>query len=157
MLAGKATGGEAVLAELGDTLTICSVNLSDLEKSSNELKYAITLPEGVKNQTGVSEATVSVRFTGLKTKELTIDWIEAVNVPECLQADIINANLTVKVRGPEGEIAALEEKNVRAVVDFTNAEIGTATYKVSLIFDDAFPNVGAVKSTSVSATVQAVS
>ena len=136
----RVSGGEAVLAELGDTLTICSVNLSDL-----------------KNQTGVSEATVSVRFTGLKTKELTIDWIEAVNVPEGMKADIINANLTVKVRGPEGEIAALEEKNVRAVVDFTNAEIGTATYKVSLIFDDAFPNVGAVKSTSVSATVQAVS
>ncbi len=153
----RVSGGEAVLAELGDTLTICSVNLSDLEKSSNELKYAITLPEGVKNQTGVSEATVFVRFTGLKTKELTIDWIEAVNVPEGMKADIINANLTVKVRGPEGEIAALEEKNVRAVVDFTNAEIGTATYKVSFIFDDAFPNVGAVKSTSVSATVQAVS
>ena len=153
----RVSGGEAVLAELGDTLTICSVNLADLEKSSNELKYAITLPEGVTNQTGVSEATVSVRFAGLKTKELNIDRIEAVNVPEGMKADIINANLTVKVRGPEGEIAALEEKNVRAVVDFTNAEIGTATYKVSFIFDDAFPNVGAVKSTSVSATVQAVS
>lgn len=153
----RVSGGEAVLAELGDTLTICSINLSDLEKNTNELKYAITLPEGVTNQTGVSEATVSIRFTGLKIKEMTVDQIEAINVPEGMRAEIINANLSVKVRGPEAEIAALQEKNIRAVVDFANAEVGTATYKVKLLFDDSFPNVGAVKGSSVSATVQAVS
>ena len=72
------------------------------------------------NQTGVNEVTVSIRFTGLKTKELTIERFEALNVPEGLNVEIINANLTVKLRGPEAEIAALTEENVRAVVDFTN-------------------------------------
>lgn len=151
----RVSGGEAVLAELGDTITICSVNLAELEKNSAEQKYTITLPEGVTNQTGVSEVTVSIRMTGLKTREFTIDQFEAVNLPEGLSAEIINANLAVKVRGPEEEIAALQEKNIRAVVDFTNAEVGTATYKVTLVFDDQFSNVGAVKSSSVSATVQA--
>ena len=151
----RVSGGEAVLAELGDTITICSVNLAELEKNSAEQKYTITLPEGVTNQTGVSEVTVSIRMTGLKTREFTIDQFETVNLPEGLSAEIINANLAVKVRGPEEEIAALQEKNIRAVVDFTNAEVGTATYKVTLVFDDQFSNVGAVKSSSVSATVQA--
>lgn len=151
----RVSGGEAVLAELGDTITICSVNLAELEKNSAEQKYTITLPEGVTNQTGVSEVTVSIRMTGLKTREFTIDQFEAVNLPEGLSAEIINANLAVKVRGPEEEVAALQEKNIRAVVDFTNAEVGTATYKVTLVFDDQFSNVGAVKSSSVSATVQA--
>lgn len=150
----RVSGGEAVLAELGDTLTICSINLADLDKNT-EQKYTLTLPEGVTNQTGVSEVTVSIRFTGLKTREFTIDAFEAENVPEGLSAEIINANLTVKVRGPEAEIAALEPKNMRAVVDFTNAEVGTATYKVKILFDDQFPNVGAIKVSSVSATVQA--
>ena len=151
----RVSGGEAVLAELGDTITICSVNLAELEKNSAEQKYTITLPEGVTNQTGVSEVTVSIRMTGLKTREFTIDQFETVNLPEGLSAEIINANLAVKVRGPEAEIAALQDQNIRAVVDFTNAEVGTATYKVKLVFDDQFPNVGAVKSSSVSATVQA--
>ena len=151
----RVSGGEAVLAELGDTLTICTVNLADLEKNSTEQKYTITLPEGVTNQTGVSEVTVSIRLSGLKTKEFTIDRFEAVNVPEGMEAEIINANLTVKVRGPEAEIAALTEQNIRAVVDFSNAEAGTATYKVQILFDEQFPSVGAVKSSSVSATVQA--
>lgn len=151
----RVSGGEAVLAELGDTFTVCSVNLADLEKSTTEQKYTITLPEGVTNQTGVNEITVSIRFTGLKTREFTIDHFEAINVPEGLSAEIINANLSVKIRGPEAEIAALQEENIRAVVDFTNAEVGTATYKVKIVFDDKFPNVGAIKVSSVSATVQA--
>lgn len=151
----RVSGGEAVLNELGDTLTIASINLADLDKNVNEQKYTLTLPEGVTNQTGVNEVTVSIRFTGLKTKELTIERFEALNVPEGLNVEIINANLTVKLRGPEAEIAALTEENVRAVVDFTNAEVGTATYKVKIVCDDQFPNVGAVKASSVSATVQA--
>lgn len=151
----RVSGGEAVLNELGDTFTVCSVNLADLDKSSTEQKYTITLPEGVTNQTGVNEVTVSIRMTGLKTREFNIDKFEAVNVPEGLSAEIINANLSIKVRGPEAEIAALQEENIRAVVDFANAEVGTATYKVKIVFDDAFPNVGAIKVSSVSATVQA--
>ena len=152
----RVSGGEAVLTELGDTLTICTVNLADLDKNVNEQKYTLTLPEGVTNQTGVSEVTVTIRFTGLKSKEFTIDRFETVNVPEGLSVEIINANLSVKLRGPEAEIAALSEENVRAVVDFTNAEVGTATYKVNIVCDGQFPNVGAVKASSVSATVQAV-
>ena len=151
----RVSGGEAVLAELGDTLTICTINLADLDKNMNEQKYTLTLPEGVTNQTGVNEVTVSIRFTGLKTREFTIDQFEAVNVPEGLTVDIISASLSVKVRGPESEITALKEDNIRAVVDFTNAEVGTATYKVKIVCGDQFPNVGALKANSVSATVQA--
>ena len=152
----RVSGGEAVLAELGDSLTICTVNLADLEKNVNEQKYTLTLPEGVTNQTGVSEVTVTIRFTGLKSKDFTIERFETVNVPEGLAVEIINANLTVKLRGPEAEIAAMNEENIRAVVDFTNAEVGTATYKVTIVCGEQFPNVGAVKPSSVSATVQAL-
>lgn len=152
----RVSGGEAVLAELGDTYTICSINLADIEKSTNELKYTIALPEGVINQTGVTEVTVSVRFSGLKTKELTIDNFEIINVPEGMEAEIINANLTVKVRGTEEEINKLQERHITAVIDFSAAEVGTATYKANIVLDEAFPNVGAMKTYSVSATVQAL-
>ena len=150
----RVSGGEAVLAELGDTLTICTINLADLDKSTTEQKYTLTLPEGVTNQTGVNEVTVSIRFTGLKTREFTIERFEQVNVPEGMTVDIISASLPVKVRGPEAEINALQDENIRAVVDFTNAEVGTATYKVTIVLGEQFPNVGAIKTNSVSATVQ---
>ena len=149
----RVSGGEAVLAELGDTFTVCSLNLADIT-SSTSMPYTITLPEGVTNQTGVSEVKVSVRFAGLKTREFVIDNFEMINVPEGMEAEIINANLTVKVRGPEEELMKLEERDITAVVDFSNAEVGTATYKATITFGEEYPNVGALKTSSVSATVQ---
>ena len=149
----RVTGGEAVLEELGDTYTVCSINLADLEKSSNELKYTLTLPEGVTNQTGVSEVVVTVRFNGLKTREFVVDKIEMIHVPEGVLAEVINANVTVRLRGPEAELSKLTEKDITAVVDLSAAEVGTATYKAVIMVGPEFPNVGALKTSSVSATV----
>ncbi len=150
----QVSGGEAVLAELGDTYTVGPINLADLDKTSNELEFAITLPEGIVNQTGVTEATVTVRFTGLKTREIVLEEIGMVNVPAGMTAEIINANLAVKVRGPAAQIDELTAEDIKAVVDFSSAEIGNATYRVNLSFAPGFPDVGALKTASVSATVQ---
>ena len=151
----RVSGSEAVLAELGDVYTVCTLDLASIETSTNELSFTITLPEGVTNQTGVTEADVSVRYAGLKTAELVIDNFEITNVPEGMTAELINAGLTVKIRGPREEMEGLTEEHIKAVVDFTNAEVGTETYKVKIVIDEAFPNVGALKTGSVSATVQA--
>lgn len=152
----RVSGGEAVLKELGDTFTVCTINLADIEKSTDKMTFNITLPEGVTNQTGTSEVTVSVRFTGLKTREFVIDNFQMTNVPEGMEAEIINANMTIKVRGPEEEIMKLNERDITAVVDFSAAEVGTATYKAAIEFGEKFPNVGALKTNSVSATVRAL-
>lgn len=151
----RVSGSEAVLADVGDIYSVGTINLAELEKVSNTLTYTVTMPEGVTNQTGVSEVTVTVTFTGLKTKDFIIDNIQPINVPQGLDAEIINANLMVKVRGPASQIDKLTEEDITAVVDFSNAEIGTATYKASITFVDGFANVGAMKTYSVSATVQA--
>ena len=149
----RVSGGKAVLEELGSSYTVGTIVLADIEKSSHEQTFPLTLPEGVTNQTGVSEVTVTIRFSGLKTKEFVVDTIEMVNVPEGMTAEIINANLTVRVRGPEAEISRMTEDDLSAVVDLSAAEAGTATYKAVIKIDEEFPNVGAMKTSSVSATV----
>ena len=150
----RVSGGEAVLAELGDTYSIATINLAELDRNNNELTFPINLPEGVTNQTGVTEAKVTVRFTDLVSREFTIDQFQIVNLPEGMEAEIINANLTVKVRGPAGQISKLTEDDIVVEVDFTNAEVGTATYKANIRFAEGFEDVGALKTNSVSAMVQ---
>lgn len=149
----RLSGGEAVLAEIGDTLTVATLNLADIERSQ-DFQYTLTLPEGVTNQTGVSEVTVSVKYTGLIYREFTLEKFQSINIPAGMSAEIINANLTVKVRGPAEEINRLTPEDISAVVDFSAAEVGTATYKATIVFAQGFPNVGALKTSSVSATVQ---
>ena len=68
-------------------------------------------------------------------------------------AEVINANVTVRLRGPEAELSKLTEKDITAVVDLSAAEVGTATYKAVIVVGPEFPNVGALKTSSVSATV----
>lgn len=150
----RVTGGDAVLEELGDTRVLGQLDLSQVEKSTEGLIYSITLPEGVTNETGVTEATVNVTFTGLSSKELSVDDIRILNLPEGMEADIITEKLTVVVRGPTADIARLTEDDVYATVDLTGAELGTTTFKANIVISDAFPNVGVVRTYSVSATLQ---
>lgn len=150
----RVSGGEAILEDLGDSLMICTLNLAELEKNNNELEYTISLPEGVTNQTGVSVAKVTVKFKGLAIREFNVQDIQSINIPEGMEADIINASLTVKVRGPSAEMLLLKPENISAVVDFSAAEIGTATYKATIVFAEGFENVGALKTYSVSAEVR---
>lgn len=150
----RVSGSDAALAELGDSLTIAIIDLATVEKST-EQTYLISLPEGITNQTGVSEATVSVQFTGLSTREFTVENFSSINLPEGMEAEIINANLTVKVRGPSGVINKLTAEDITITVDFANAVAGTATYKANVTFGEEFSTVGAIMGPySVSATVQ---
>lgn len=151
----RVSGSEALLNELGDSLTIGSLNLAEIDRGNSEQTFAINLPEGVVNQTGVTEAKVTVKFSGLKSREFTITDIESLNVPEGMTAEIISTSLTMKVRGPAAEIERLTVNDIFATVDFSGAAAGTATYRAAITFSEDFPNVGVVKSVSVSATVQA--
>lgn len=148
----RVSGSDGALSEL-DSLTVGPIDLSGLDRST-EITYPITLPKGVTNQTGVSEVTVSVAFTGLTTREYTIENILAMNVPSGMEADIISASLTIKVRGTAADLSKLQAEDITATVDFTNAVLGTATYKTAIRFPEEFSGVGTIMGPySVSATV----
>lgn len=150
----RISGSQAVLEEFGDSYVLGTIVLADLERTTNELTFPIVLPEGVTNQTGVAEAEVTVKFTGLKTQEFVVDTIEMVNVPEGMEVELITTSLPIKVRGPSAQIDKLTPEDIVATVDFSNAEPGTATYRATVRFSEAFVDVGALKTISVSATVQ---
>lgn len=150
----RISGGQAVLEEFGDSHLLGTLNLADLDRPTNEQSFPIVLPEGIINQTGIAEAKVSIKFTGLKIREYTVENIKMINVPEDLNVELISTSLTVKVRGLASQIDHLTAEDITATVDFSNAEPGTATYRASIGFSDEFTDVGALKTVSVSATVQ---
>lgn len=150
----KVSGTEAVLADLKE-INIGTIKLADYA-SAQVLEFEITLPDGVTNQSNVTEASVDLKFPGLTTKEFTItdEQIQIVNVPEGMEAVLITENLTVTVRGPVADINRLTSKDITVTVDFTDAPVGTSTYKVTVTFGEAYPELGALGKPSVSATVQ---
>ena len=148
----RVAGGGAVLEELGDSIQLGRIDLSTVEKSQ-KITLPVTLPEGVTNLSNISQADVEIQFSGLMVKSFEVENIEAVNVPEELEAEIIEKKLTVILRGPAADLMKITEEDIVIRADFTDAVAGTSTFKATVHFGDVFSTVGAVRSYSVTANV----
>ena len=148
----RVSGSEAALDLMGDQLVVGTIDLSEVASNMNKT-FTIPLEEGITNLTGISEVTATITLKGLSTKEFQISQITPVNVPDGLEVELITQVLNLRVRGPVDQIAKLKLGDVRVVVDFTGAEIGTTTFPVRAVFTDGFRDVGILGTLSVSASV----
>lgn len=146
------SGSERLLKDL-EEIELGTIDLGEL-LADTTLTFPITLPDGVSNETGITEITAQIRFPNLRTKTLNITNIQAINVPEGKTASIITKALEVYFRGPKALIDGLKESNVTITVDFTNAQTGTATMRADVVLEAEYAQVGAVGSYSVSATLR---
>ena len=148
----RLSGGAAVLDELGDVINLGKIDLSNIEKSQ-ELIIPIVLPEDVTNLSNITEAKVKIRFAGLLVREFEIENIEAVNVPEDLEAEIIEKKMTVTLRGPAADLMKITPEDISIRADLTDAVVGTSTFKATVHFAEGFSYVGAVRNYSVTANI----
>lgn len=136
-----------------DFLEVGVIDLATVTEDA-EMTFEIALPEGVRNLSNIGEVTVSVQFRDLYTKSLKISEIDYTNVPEGMTVEIITQELFVTVRGPQELVEAVEEKDLRAVIDLTGAQAGTAPTKAIITVDSAYEEVGAVGEYSVTYTLK---
>ena len=148
----RLSGGSAVLEELGDSINLGKIDLRTIEKSQ-EITIPITLPEAVTNLSNITEAKVNIRFTGLLVKEFEVDTIEAVNVPEGLEVEIMEKKMTVALRGTAMDLSKILSEDIIVRADFTGAVAGTSTFKATVHFADELSSIGAIRSYSVTANL----
>ena len=148
----RLSGGSAVLEELGDSINVGKIDLRTIEKSQ-EISVPITLPEAVTNLSNITEAKVNIRFTGLLVKEFEVDTIEAVNVPEGLEVEIMEKKMTVALRGTAMDLSKILPEDIIVRADFTGAVAGTSTFKATVHFADELSSIGAIRSYSVTANL----
>lgn len=147
----KVAGSQAVLEDL-DEIVLGSVNLAE-HLAATELTFSIPELEGVTNLSGVTEITAKLSFPSLVIREFTIEEFQIANLPDGMKAVLITEKLPIKIRGLSGDVGRLEVEDITATVDFTDAQIGTSTFKVTVTFGDTFQQLGAVGSIVVTATV----
>ena len=148
----KVAGDETVLEEL-EEIVLGTLNLAE-ELEDREITYTISLPEGVTNLSGQTEVTAYLSFPSLAIKEFVVEELTAINVPEGMKAEIITQQLTVKVRGPVGDVNRLTANDIKATVDFTDTQTGSSSFKVSFTFGETFESLGTVGTCTASATVE---
>ena len=149
----RVCGSELLLEDLNE-IVLGTIDLSTLEENFNET-YTITLPEGVTNMTGKTEATVTIQFIGLTIREFDVTQIEVINVPEGLDYDLLNEVVKVRLRGATRLVNELKPEDIVLTVDLSGKEIGSFTIKpIITIKGDQYATLGAVGPHSVSIAVK---
>ena len=150
----RLSGGSAVLDELGDTISLGKIDLRTIDKSQ-ELTIPFVLPEDVTNLSNITEAKVNIKFVGLLVKDFEVENIEAVNVPEGLEAEIMEKKMTVSLRGTVMDLSRIMPEDIVVRADFTDAVAGTSTFKATVHLAEEHSAIGAISSYSVTANVTA--
>ena len=90
------SGSDTLLEKL-EIIELGTLDLSEIPEDT-DVKFPIKLPEGIADETGVTEANVSVRFPELTSKVFTFTEFSAVNVPDDLNVEFMTKVLEVTVR-----------------------------------------------------------
>lgn len=146
----RVSGSDTLLEGL-QNVELGTVNLGEIAESTT-LMFPIKLPEGITNETGVTEATVAVKIPELYTKTVTVRDFTVINVPDGMSADIITRMLEVTVRGPEDAVDTVTADDITVNVDFSDEQVGTATVKAQILID--VDGVGAVGIYNITATLR---
>jgi len=150
------SGDEAVLDNLNYIL-LGTQNLSELVADTNET-YPIVIPDGVTNETGTAEATVSMKLSGLTSKKVTLSGTGSftlINTPAGFVANSVTQSLEVTVRGPSEDISTVLPSDLRVVADLSGLTSAAGTYKIEnvAVYLDNHPNSGIMGSYNVMVTM----
>ena len=144
--------GDDNLLEGLEQIELGTVDLGDISEDKS-FTLPIKLPEGINDETGVTEASISIAFGDLAVKTLSVSNIEAINVPEGMKVDLLTKVLEIQIRGPMDKLDALSEESIKVTVDFAGTDVGAVKMKADIVIDD--PEFGEIGTYSVSATVSA--
>ena len=107
------------------------IDFKEITKKSNEFKKKIILPSGVSSVEELSEVTVELETSTLKTKSFTVNSIEAKNNENNYSISLINP-IKVKVCGEKSVINSLSSKDLYLSVDLDGKLVGEQNIEVTV-------------------------
>jgi len=142
------SGESDVLAEL-ESLILGTVDLAALPGDTS-LKYPVVLPEGVTNETGVSEIEAEIKIVGVSARKVKVEeslmTVLAGTLPEGYQVQKVTEAIHVTVRGAEKSVTQIKPSNIRVVLDLSGIPRTAGTYTVEpTVSLDGFPDAGVVR------------
>ncbi len=142
-------GSEEALADLNEwylNTEETALNLATIE--AGIFIYDIkNLPEGVTNRSGKDTAEVTVAFDNLVTRVFTLNLnaIRQINLPAGMYPEISEEQIKITLRGTQEKMKTIQESQILAVLDFTDAKIGQMKdWPVSVSVMGAPKDVGVV-------------
>lgn len=109
-------------SELLDGINVIKLGSIDTTNfiSTWEEDFPIKYADGLKNETGIIEAHVTVEISNLSTRKFTVDNIGCLNKPTGLECEISAKFIVVTLRGQENLLNDISKENIWAEIDLSD-------------------------------------
>lgn len=111
---------------LGD----CDLLKLTAESTSYEATFPIIIPEGCKNLSGVTRATLKIRFKDMISTELLAVNFDYANLPEGKTATILTEELPIALFGTSAVVTSLTSDDIIVIADLSDYTGASGTYSV---------------------------
>ena len=144
----KLAGDSAVLAEINQ-IQLDTIDLTTFA-SKYTGTYTIPVPNGMRNLSGVTEATVTVEILGLETKLFDVDQFIWTGVSDDVDVIVESAKVPILMRGPATLISRVTPYNIRVEADLSSLMESLGSHFVNVkVTVPALPGVGAIQDQGV--------
>lgn len=136
-----------ISGEKGDVVGLEEIVLGtiDLAKvgTSGVFTYPINLSNELTNESGIAEATVTVKVNDLTERTVETSNIVLVNIPEGYKATPVTHSVQVTLRGEKAALDAIQLHQIRAVADLADLGSTTGQFRVPIkLYVDSDNGVG---------------
>lgn len=114
-----------------------------LASGTSSHTYPIMIPDGCQNLSGVTRATLEVKFKDLERTQVVTDQFQFVNAPSGKHVDILSDSMTVSIYGTAEDVAAVTGSDLTIQVDLSNYTAASGTYTMPVtILENAEGDIG---------------
>lgn len=125
--------GDAAKLKDVDTIILDQFQLLSLGTSGTgeqHHNYAITVPEGCENLSGVTRASLKISFRDMTQKTMQISNFHYQNQPEGKEIELLTQALEVKLFGPQSVVDGIQPEDLTATIDLADLSVAAGIYTV---------------------------
>lgn len=141
--------GDASVLNNMDSIVLDSFDLLSVTTESTSHSYAILVPDGCENLSGVTRATLEIGYPDKTVADVTTHNIRVENASASRNVELLTQELSVRIFGTAAEMEGITGEDVAVVADLSDYAVASGTYMIP-----AQVRVGDGKTIGVSGTYQ---
>lgn len=122
--------GDAAKLKNVNAITVGELDLLSLNEGTGTYNFAITVPEGCQNLSGVTRATLKISYKDMASAEVTTEQFRCENVPAGKTVHVLTREMTVKIFGTAEDVAAVTGEDITLVADLSDYSAVSGGYTV---------------------------
>ena len=121
--------GPAEILDSMDSIVLDQFNLLSLGETTN-YSYAIPIPEGCENLSGVTRATLRISFADMQRATVSTSQITYTNLADGKAATVLTESLDVTIFGTSADVGAVTADDITVLADLSDFSGAAGTYTV---------------------------